>query len=134
MNKTRRFGISLPKDLLEEFDKKIEREMYSSRSEAVRDLIRGSLVEEKLKNPDAEAVGTLTIIYNHEKRGISDKLTDLQHQKLPHVISSMHVHLDEHNCMEVLALKGKAEEIQNTANRLSNTKGVKHGELAIKTV
>ncbi|KXA93493.1 nickel-responsive regulator [candidate division MSBL1 archaeon SCGC-AAA259E17] len=134
MGNSVRFGVSLPEDLLEKFDGKIEREMYANRSEAVRDLIRESLTEERLENPDAEAVGTLTLIYDHGKRGISDKLTDLQHEELPHVISSMHVHLDEHNCMEVLALRGKAGEIQETADRLSNTKGVEHGELAIKAV
>ncbi|KXA98620.1 nickel-responsive regulator [candidate division MSBL1 archaeon SCGC-AAA259J03] len=130
MTNSKRFGVSLTEDLQEKFDEKIKEKMYSNRSEAIRDLIRDFLAEEKMKNPEAEVVGALTIIYDHEKRGISEKLTDLQHEELPHVISSMHVHLDEHNCMETIALKGKAKEVQETANKIISAKRVKHGELA----
>ncbi len=129
MTESKRFGISLTEDLLEKFDEEIEKAMYSNRSEAIRDLIRDFLAEEKMKNPEAKVVGALTLIYDHEKRGISDKLTDLQHEELPHVISSMHVHLDKHNCMETIALKGKTKNVQETANKLISAKGVKHGEL-----
>jgi len=87
-----------------------------------------------MKNPEEEVVGALKIIYDHEKRGISEELTDLQHEELPHVISSMHVHLDEHNCMETIALKGKAKEVQETANKIVSSRGVKHGELAKTTI
>ncbi len=134
MTKSKRFGVSLTEDLLEKFDEEIEKAMYSNRSEAIRDLIRDFLAEEKMKNQEAKVVGALTLIYDHEKRGISDKLTDLQHEELPHVISSMHVHLDEHNCMETIALKGKAKNVQETANKLISAKGVKHGELAKTTI
>ncbi len=129
MTNSKRFGVSLTEDLLEKFDEEIEEEMYSNRSEAIRDLIRDFLAEEKMKDPNAEVIGALTIIYNHEKSGISCEITDLQHEELPHVISSMHVHLDEHNCMETIALKGKAKNVQETANKLISTKGVIHGEL-----
>lgn len=129
MRNSIRFGISLPEDLLKEFDEKIEREMYANRSEAIRDLIRGSLVEEKWEDPDEEVIGAVTLVYDHEKRGISDKLTDLEHAELPSVISTMHVHLDEHNCMETVAIKGKAREVEKIAHRLISTKGVKHGDL-----
>lgn len=133
MTSSKRFGVSLSKDLLEKFDEEIEEKMYSNRSEAIRDLIRDFLAKEKMENPDADVVGTLTIIYDHERRGISDKLTDLQHEELPHVISTMHVHVDKHNCMETIALKGKAKDVQKTANKLASAKGVKHGKLT-KTV
>lgn len=129
MTNSKRFGVSLNENLLEKFDKKIKEKMYSNRSEAIRDLVRHFLAEEKMKTPEAEVVGALTIIYDHEKRGITNQLTDLQHEELPHVISSMHVHLDKHNCMETIALKGKAEEVQNTADKIISAKGVKHGKL-----
>lgn len=132
-NKTKRFGVSLPTELLEEFDKKIENQMYTNRSEAIRDLIRKSLVEDKWESSDdEEVVGALTIVYNHEKRGISDKLTDLQHEDQAHVVSSMHVHLDKHHCMETLVIKGKTKEVQRISNKIISTKGVKHGKL-VKT-
>nr|AGF93077.1 transcriptional regulator NikR, CopG family [uncultured organism] len=134
MTKSKRFGISLNENLLSKFDEKIEEKMYSNRSEAIRDLIRDFLAEEKMKTPETKIVGTLTLIYNHDEKGITNKLTDLQHQELPHVISSMHVHLDEHNCMETIALKGKAKEVQKTADKLTSAKGVKHGKLTKTTL
>lgn len=129
---TKRFGVSLPPELLEKFDEKIENEMYTNRSEAIRDLIRNSLVEERWESSEEEVIGALTLVYDHEKKGISDKLTDLQHENLTHVISSMHVHLDEHHCMETLAIKGKADAVQKISDSLISTKGVKHGKL-VKT-
>ncbi len=133
--KTERFGISLPGELLEKFDKKIEEEMYSNRSEAIRDLIRESLVEDKWEDvADQEVVGTLTLVYNHEKRGISDKLTDLQHEDHANVISSMHVHLDKHHCMETLVLRGNAKKVKEVSDRLISTKGVKHGDIVRTSV
>lgn len=133
--KTERFGISLPGELLEKFDKKIEDQMYSNRSEAIRDLIRESLVEDKWEDvAEQEVVGTLTLVYDHDKRGISDKLTDLQHEDHANVISSMHVHLDEHNCMETLVLRGSAKKVKEVSDRLISTKGVKHGDIVKTTV
>ena len=133
--KTERFGISLPAELLEKFDKKIEEKMYSNRSEAIRDLIRESLVEDKWGDvAEQEVVGTLTLVYDHDKRGISDKLTDLQHEDHANVISSMHVHLDEHNCMETLVLRGSAKKVKEVSDRLISTKGVKHGDIVKTTV
>lgn len=130
---TKRFGVSLPPELLEKFDKKIKEEMYTNRSEAIRDLIRNSLVEDKWESKgDEKVVGALTLVYDHEKRGISDKLTDLQHEDHAHVISSMHVHLDKHHCMETLIIEGKADEVQRISNKLISTKGVEHGKL-VKT-
>lgn len=126
---TERFGVSIPSNLLEKFDEKIKKEMYTNRSEAIRDLIRKSLVEEKWEGPDTNVVGVLTLVYDHEKRGISDKLIELQHEGLPNIISSMHVHLDKHNCLETVVIEGKAEEVKEISNKLISTKGVKHGDL-----
>lgn len=128
-SETERFGVSMPPDLLKKFDEKIEREMYTNRSEAIRDIIRKTLVEDKWEESDENVVGVLTLVYDHEKRGISDKLNDLQHEGLPNVISSMHVHLDEHNCLETIVIEGKSKEVREISDKLISTKGVKHGNL-----
>ncbi len=134
MGETKRFGISLPPDLLEKFDEKIDEKMYTNRSEAIRDLIRDYLVEDKWESPEGEVVGALTLIYDHEQRRISDKLTDLQHKDYAHIISTMHIHLDEHNCMETMAIKGEAEQVKKISDKLISTKGVKHGKLVMTSV
>ena len=128
-----RFGISLENTLLERFDSLIAKKGYSSRSEAIRDLIRDSLVMEEWESSTAETVGTLTIVYSHDVRELTDTLTDLQHHHHSSIISSMHVHLDEHNCLEVIIVKGKAKDIKSIADRLIGTKGVKHGKLTVTT-
>lgn len=134
MDNTKRFGVSVPPDLLEKFDEKIEEKMYTNRSEAIRDLIREFLVEEKWEKTDEEVYGSLTLIFDHEKKGISDKLTDLQHQDHAHIVSTMHIHLDKHNCMETMAIKGKPQDIKQISNKLISTKGVKHGKLMMTSV
>lgn len=134
MDDTKRFGVSIPTELLKKFDEKIEEKMYANRSEAVRDLIRDFLVEEKWEDPGEDVYGSLTLIFNHEKRGISDKLTDIQHQDHTHIVSTMHIHLDEHNCMETMAIKGKARDVKKIADRLISTKGVKHGKLMMTSI
>lgn len=134
MDSTTRFGVSVPKDLLKKFDEKIESKMYANRSEAIRDLIRDFLVEEKWGEPEEEVYGSLTLVYDHEKHGISDKLTDIQHQDHTHIVSTMHIHLDKHNCMETMAIKGKAIHVKKIADRLISTKGVKHGKLMMTSV
>ncbi len=134
MDKTdslKRFGVSLPADLLDEFDVKLKEKMYANRSEAIRDLIRDFLIVEKWEASDEEVYGSLTLIYDHEKRGISDKLTDIQHDDHAHIVSTMHIHLDKHNCMEMMAIRGKAKEVRRIADRLISTKGVKHGKLVM---
>lgn len=78
-----------------------------------------------------DVYGSLTLIYDHEKRGISDKLTGIQHHEHAHVVSTMHIHLDEHNCMEMMAIRGKAKDVKRVADRLISTKGVKHGKLVM---
>jgi CopG family nickel-responsive transcriptional regulator len=128
-----RFGISLENPLLERFDDLIKKKGYASRSEAVRDLIRDSLVTEEWASFTAETVGTITLVYSHDTRELTDNLTDLQHHYHNSIISSMHIHLDEHNCLEVIVVKGKAKDIKTIADRLIGTKGVKHGKLTVTT-
>ncbi len=130
---TIRFGISLENALLEGFDNLIKKKGYSNRSEAIRDLIRDSLVMEEWEFSAAETVGTITIVYSHETRELTDTLTDLQHHYHSSIISAMHIHLDEHNCLEVIVVKGKAKDIKAIADRLIGTKGVKHGKLTVTT-
>jgi len=122
-----RFGVSLDAGLLARFDRMIQRKGYTNRSEAIRDLIREGLVREQWDLGTAEAVGTLTLVYSHEVRELADKLTDLQHQHYRAIVSTLHVHLDPHHCLEVLVLRGPASELKAMADRLIGTRGVKHG-------
>ena len=129
MERIIRFGVAMPKVLLEKFDSLILKKKYTNRSEALRDLVRSNLVEEEWQLADKETVGTITIVYNHHFKEISDVLTDIQHHYCKEIISCLHVHLDRENCLEVLVLKGKAKRIKDIADRLIATKGVKHGKL-----
>ncbi len=131
MESLKRFGVSIPGELLDEFDRRITHKMYANRSEAIRDLIRDFLIAEKWDASEEEVYGSLTLIYDHEKRGISDKLTDIQHHDHAHIVSTMHIHLDKHNCMEMMAIKGKASDVKRIADRLITTKGVQHGKLVM---
>lgn len=128
-----RFGVSLNEKLLKEFDRFIASKGYTNRSEAIRDLIREKLVEREWETGEKETVGTITIVYDHETRELLEKLTHFQHQHLDLIISTTHVHLDEHNCLEVLIVKGKGKKIKDIANKLISTKGVKHGKLIATT-
>ncbi len=133
MGGTIRFGVSIDSGLQESFDRLLTSKGYQSRSEAIRDLIRAAIVEEKLESGDEEMVGTVTLVYNHHVRDLSDKLTEHQHQHHHQVVSALHVHLDAHNCLEVLVLRGKAADIKRIADELIGVKGVKHGRLFMTT-
>jgi CopG family nickel-responsive transcriptional regulator len=122
-----RFGVSLDGRLLAKFDRLIARKGYPNRSEASRDLIRDSLVREQWELGDADAVGTLTLVYDHETRELEERLTELQHAHYRAIVSTLHVHLDPHHCLEVLVLRGKATLLKTIADRLIGTRGVKHG-------
>ena len=127
MSSVTRFGVSLDENLLAQFDRIIARKGYTNRSEAIRDLIRNSLVREQWELGADQVVGTLTLVYNHNVRDLSDKLTDLQHAHYKTIVSTLHVHLDPHHCLEVLVLRGKAKELKSIADRLIGTRGVQHG-------
>lgn len=131
MEKITRFGVSIEPDLLKKFDKIIKKKGYENRSEAIRDIIRENLIVEKTEDPNSEAIGTLTMIYDHHARNLTDRLLDLQHHHYKEILTTTHIHVDYDNCLEVLVLKGKAGNIQKLADNIKSLKGIKHGDLAI---
>ncbi len=133
MGQLSRIGIAIDSGLLEKFDKLIEDRGYTNRSEAFRDLIRDELVQKKWENLDQQVVGTVTLVYDHHVRMLSEKLTNIQHDFHHNILSTLHVHLDHDNCLEVLVVKGKAKDVQKVADALISTKGVKHGRLTLTT-
>ncbi len=133
MGKVERFSVSIPRELLNALDKIVKQSKYKTRSEAIRDLIRARLVEDQWKSPNAEVVGIVSIVYDHHKREVTDKLVDLQHGFLHEIISATHIHLDHDNCLEVIILRGKASRISEIADMLISTVGVKHGRLLMTT-
>ncbi len=133
MGRTIRFGISLGEGLLESFDRLIREKGYQNRSEAIRDLIRDSLVREEASDLDSECVGTITLVYSHHTGDLPERLTELQHRFYSSIVSTLHVHLDEENCLEVLIIRGKGRDIKAISDMLIATKGVKHGRLVITT-
>src|SRR3989338_3523264 len=128
-----RFGVSLNEKLLDGFDRLISKKGYTNRSEAIRDLIRDSLVKDEWEEDTRETVGTITLVYDHHTRELTHTLTDLQHQHHKSIISTTHIHLDQHNCLEVLVVKGKGGDIKAIADKVIGTKGVKHGKLSATT-
>ena len=133
MSNTIRFGVSIDERLLTRYDSLITEKGYVNRSEAIRDLIRDVLVREQWEHGDEEAVGTITLIYDHHMRDLSDKLTDHQHEHHQHIISTLHVHLDDQHCLEVVVVKGIPAIIKKISDELIGTKGVKHGKLVSTT-
>ncbi|MBT9173853.1 MAG: putative nickel-responsive regulator [Syntrophomonadaceae bacterium] len=131
MSRLVRFGISMDEQLLAMFDKQIVSQGYATRSEAVRDLIRNRLVEQEWEDEEQEVAGTITLIYDHHVRGLGSLLTELQHHSHDLILSATHVHLDHHNCLEVLIIKGQSGKVRQVADRLIGVKGVKHGKLTI---
>jgi CopG family transcriptional regulator, nickel-responsive regulator len=126
-----RFSISMEEDLLHEFDRLVEQKGYTNRSEAVRDIVRDTLIEESVKSPDGTVYGALVFIYDHHKRELEKSLSNLQHDYYENIISTSHVHVDHDHCMEVVLLKGKATILKAIAEKLLSFKGVKHGKLTL---
>jgi CopG family transcriptional regulator, nickel-responsive regulator len=133
-NRLIRFGVSMEQDLFGEFDALCADKGYGNRSEAIRDMIRDLLIENRLKEENTEGVGTLTLVYNHHQRELEEKLTEYQHHHLNAIISTVHIHLNPHLCLEVLLLRGKAKEIKKVSDGLIATKGVQHGKLVMTAV
>lgn len=133
MSELARIGVAIDSALLERFDRLIGERGYVNRSEAFRDLIRDELIQKSWESPDADVVGTVTLVYDHHVRMLSERLTDMQHDHHRNILSTMHVHLDHHNCLEVIVVKGKAKNVQKIADGLISTKGVKHGHLTLTT-
>ena len=130
-DRTVRFSVSISSDLLEKFDQAVREKSYSSRSKAIRDLIVNFIVEREWEKSDREVMGSLTILYDHESRGLLERLLDIQHERRDNIISTMHMHIDEQNCMEILAVKGYPKEIRELADKILSCKGVKHGRLVM---
>ncbi len=125
-----RVGISLPENLLNKFDEIILQRGYSSRSEGVRDAIRSYIVNfEWMSDVHGERVGVITIVYSHSQRGLEDNLTEIQHEFGGLIQSSLHVHLDHDNCLEVVVLRGEGQDVRKAAERMMSLKGVKHVKL-----
>ena len=128
---TVRFVVAMRKGLLDKFDRLITQKGYANRSKALSDLVRKTLIEEEWGIGNKETVGTVTIVYSHHVRELADTLRELQHRYHDEIISCMHVHLDTHNCLEVLAVKGKPSRIKKIADLLIATRGVTHGKLVM---
>ncbi|MEF9926003.1 MAG: nickel-responsive transcriptional regulator NikR [Raoultibacter sp.] len=129
-----RFSVAMPEDLLMQFDHLVARRgLAKNRSEVVRDLVREALVEEECATPGQVVMGTLTIVFNHHASDLQEKLHTIQHDYFGNIISSMHVHLDQRNCLEVIVLRGETGRVQDIANKILGTKGVKTGRLVLTT-
>ena len=133
MAQTERIGISLDQKLLSMFDGLIAQQGYQNRSEAIRDLIRRRLAEQELTKPAAKAVAGLFLVYDHHSTRLSRKLTDLQHHHLLQVVSSIHVHLDHENCLEIIILKGRVKDIEQISDKITSLKGIKLSRVNILT-
>jgi CopG family transcriptional regulator, nickel-responsive regulator len=126
-----RIGVALDSDLLRRFDRFIAQLGYTNRSEAFRDLIRDRLVAEQTSDPKSTVVGTITLIYDHHAYGVTEKLTEVQHEHHNLVVSTSHAHLDHDSCLEVLIVHGQSAEVERFAGRLIGLKGVQHGRLVM---
>jgi CopG family transcriptional regulator, nickel-responsive regulator len=131
MGKITRFGVSLEPKLLEEFDEIIAKKGYTNRSEAIRDLIRDQITQKQNRQPNAQGLGTLTILYSHHSGLLTKQLMDLQHEHHESILTTTHVHIDHDNCLEVLILQGTMDKIQRLADNIKALKGIKLGELVL---
>ncbi len=134
MKQIERIGVSLDKELLSMFDKLIAGRGYQSRSEAIRDLIRQQLSTERLENPQARAVAAVCLVYDHHSTKLMERITHLQHSHILKTISSIHIHLDEHDCLEVIVLRGLVGEINKVAENILSLKGVKLGRINLVAI
>jgi CopG family nickel-responsive transcriptional regulator len=133
MNHLLRFGVSLDEDLLTAFDQSIGGEGYQNRSEAIRDLIRDHLIQKRVAQGNTEVIGVVTLVYDHRVHRLSDLLADMQHKAEVAVNASLHIHLDEHNCLEVIVIRGRADKVHAVGGKLIATKGVQNGKLVTTT-
>lgn len=129
---TKRFGVSIETELLNKLDEFVEDRQFPNRSQAIRFLINKNIVEEKWQD-NQEVAGAIVLVYDHHKRELQKKSTELQHDFHDLILSVQHVHLDHDNCLETIAVKGKAQKLINLSNKLIGLKGVKHGKLVIGT-
>ena len=129
----RRFSLSMAGDLVRRLDALVREKGYANRSQAVADMVRAQIVEHLAQSGDREIAGTVTVVYDHHQRNVQALLTDVQHDHSNLIVATLHVHLDHRNCMEVLAVRGRARAVRKLADRLTTAKGVKHGRLTVTT-
>ena len=127
-----RTGISLESDLLERFDRVIHKKGYKNRSEAIRDLVRDYAVAEDVEE-NRIVVGTVTMVYDHHRPKLAERLIEAQHHAEGQVLAATHVHLDHHNCLEVIIMRGRSSDVSHLADRILSLRGVKHGKLVLTT-
>lgn len=128
----KRFSISLEEDLLEDFDEFIRLKSYENRSEAIRDLIRSSFIKDEWQ-ADKDVMGVITLVFDHHQPNLQEKVTELQHDFHHQIVSTTHVHMDHHNCLEVIIVRGKAGAVKELSNNLTSLRGVRDGKLAMSS-
>jgi len=126
-----RVGVAFEPELLRDFDILFRKKGYASRSEAVRDLVRRSIIESAVKDDNSDVIGTLTIVYDHDAPGVTDRLLELQHHHHDEIMTTTHIHLDEDKCLEVLIVRGRSRAVRTLADNIKALKGVRHGELVV---
>jgi CopG family nickel-responsive transcriptional regulator len=131
---TARFGVSMDGELLERLDRLVKRKRYPNRSEAIRDLVRGALVEEEWDSPKDNAIGVLVIVYEHKQRELTSRLLRREHGHAGEIVTTLHLHLDRDNCLEAKVIRGKPSEIRTIGDELMTMKGVKYGRLIPATI
>lgn len=135
MSELVRFSVAMPEDLLKSLDDYTARRgAGSNRSEAIRDLVRNALVEEQVEDPDSLIFGTLTIVFNHHHNDLHDRLDSIQHEHFQEIVSTMHVHIDQENCLEVILMRGQSRVVREIADALMGLKGVFSGDLAVTAI
>lgn len=134
MDKIIRKGIAFEPQQLKEFDKLIKKKGYKNRSEALRDMIRKELIEDQTLDSEKNMVATLTFVYNHHEHHLQHELTHVQHDHPKLIRSSLHIHMDEDSCLEVLILEGKVKDIKRLSDKIISAKGVKHGKLVMTSI
>lgn len=134
MVKITRIGVSMEPDLLADLDRLVKSRGYPSRSEAIRDLVRERLNADAIQNPEETAIGSIAIMYSHHDRGLSEKITEFQHHHHDIIISTIHIHLDEDRCLELLVCRGRAGEIGRLSDGIGAIKGVRHGGLSLASI
>jgi CopG family transcriptional regulator, nickel-responsive regulator len=135
MSKVTRIGVTIPPDLLKDFDEIIKKMGYESRSKAIQDSVRLFVSERKwLKEEDANQTGIILMVYDHDAKNLDSELTEAQHEHSKIITSTMHIHVSEHDCLEAIAVKGKASEIRQLSDELTTRRGVKILKTTIVTV
>ncbi|MDD4101193.1 MAG: nickel-responsive transcriptional regulator NikR [Kiritimatiellae bacterium] len=129
-----RFSVSMPQDIVDAIDSLVSRKGFPSRSQAIAELLRSHLVSDGAEQPETRIAGTITLVYDHHKRNLTSTLTDIQHDYHELICSVLHVHVDHHVCMEVLAVRGPSGRIRELSDRLITTKGIQHGRLAVTRI